>query len=76
MLDQFYNRRRFLQNTALFSTGLVASLAYPRKAIPINPSAPVEYIVVGSGAGGGPLSVNSSSASLCTSLSVPLRLKK
>jgi len=73
MLDQFYNRRRFLQNTALFSTGLVASLAYPRKAIPINPSAPVEYIVVGSVAA---LSVNSSSASLCTSLSVPLRLKK
>ncbi|MEH2250893.1 GMC family oxidoreductase [Nostoc sp.] len=58
MLDQFYNRRRFLQNAALFSTGLVTSLAYPRKAIPINPSAPVEYIVVGSGAGGGPLAVN------------------
>jgi len=58
MLDQFYNRRRFLQNAALFSTGLVTSLAYQRKAISIDPSAPVEYIVVGSGAGGGPLAVN------------------
>jgi choline dehydrogenase len=58
MLNQFYNRRRFLQNAALFSTGLIASLAYQRKAISINPSAPVEYIVVGSGAGGGPLAVN------------------
>ncbi|MEH2457605.1 GMC family oxidoreductase [Nostoc sp.] len=58
MLDQFYNRRRFLQNAALFSTSLVTSLAYQRKAVAINPSAPVEYIVVGSGAGGGPLAVN------------------
>ena len=58
MLNQFYNRRRFLQNAALFSTGLAASLAYQRKAISINPSAPVEYIIVGSGAGGGPLAVN------------------
>lgn len=58
MLNQFYNRRRFLQNAALFSTGLVTSLACQRKAISINPSAPVEYIVVGSGAGGGPLAVN------------------
>ena len=58
MLDRFLNRRRFLQNAALFSTGLVASVAYPRKAIAIDPSAPVEYIVVGSGAGGGPLAVN------------------
>ena len=58
MLDQFYNRRRFLQNAALFSTGLAASFAYPRKAVSVNPRAPVEYIVVGSGAGGGPLAVN------------------
>lgn len=58
MLDQFYNRRRFLQNAALFSTGLATSLAYQRKATAINPSAPVEYIVVGSGAGGGPLACN------------------
>jgi choline dehydrogenase len=58
MLNHFYNRRRFLQNAALFSTGLVSSLAYPRKAVSVNPSAPVEYIVVGSGAGGGPLAVN------------------
>ena len=58
MLNQFYNRRRFLQNATLFSTGLIVSLAYQRKAISINPSAPVEYIVVGSGAGGGPLAVN------------------
>ena len=58
MPNQFYNRRRFLQNAALFSTGLATSLAYPRKAIAINPSAPVEYIVVGSGAGGGPLACN------------------
>ena len=58
MLDQFYNRRRFLQNATLFSTGLVTSLAFGKKAISINPSAPVEYIVVGSGAGGGPLAVN------------------
>lgn len=58
MLNQFSNRRRFLQNAALFSTGLVTSLAYSRKAISLNPSAPVEYIVVGSGAGGGPLAVN------------------
>ena len=58
MLDQFYNRRRFLQNAALFSTGLVTSLAYSQKATAIKPSAPVEYIVVGSGAGGGPLAVN------------------
>ena len=34
-----YSRRCFLQNAALFSTGLVSSLAYPRKAISINPSA-------------------------------------
>ncbi len=53
-----YSRRRFLQNAALFSTGLATSLAYTRKAISINPSAPVEYIVVGSGAGGGPLACN------------------
>ncbi len=58
MLDRFLNRRRFLQNAALFSTGLLASVAYPRKAIAINPSAPIEYIIVGSGAGGGPLAVN------------------
>jgi choline dehydrogenase len=58
MFNQFYNRRRFIQNAALFSTSLVASLAYQRKAIPINPAAPVEYIIVGSGAGGGPLAVN------------------
>ena len=58
MLDQFYNRRRFLQNATLFSTGLVTSLAFQKKAISINPSAPVEYIVVGSGAGGGSLAVN------------------
>lgn len=58
MLNQFSNRRRFLQNAALFSTGLVTSLASQRKATAINPSAPVEYIVVGSGAGGGPLAVN------------------
>lgn len=58
MPNQFHNRRQFLQNAALFSTGLVTSLAYQRKAISINPSAPVEYIVVGSGAGGGPLAVN------------------
>ena len=58
MLNQFYNRRRFLQTAALFSTGLATSLAYQRKATAINPSAPVEYIVVGSGAGGGPLAVN------------------
>ena len=58
MLDQFYNRRRFLQNAALFTTGLAATFAYPQKAVSINPSAPVEYIVVGSGAGGGPLAVN------------------
>ena len=58
MLNQFSNRRRFLQTAALFSTGLVTSLAYQRKATAINPSAPVEYIVVGSGAGGGPLAVN------------------
>ncbi|MBD2308755.1 GMC family oxidoreductase [Chroococcidiopsis sp. FACHB-1243] len=58
MLDRSLNRRRFLQNAALFSTGLVTSLAYQKKAVAIDPSAPVEYIVVGSGAGGGPLAVN------------------
>ena len=48
MLDQFYNRRRFLQHAALFSTGLVAlSFAHPWKAVSLDPSAPVEYIVVG-----------------------------
>ena len=58
MFNQLHNRRRFLQNAALFSTSLITSLAYPRKALSIDPSAPVEYIVVGSGAGGGPLAVN------------------
>jgi choline dehydrogenase len=58
MLAPLYNRRRFLKNTALFTTGLAASFVYPQKAIPISPSAPVEYIVIGSGAGGGPLAVN------------------
>ncbi|MDZ4877611.1 MAG: Oxygen-dependent choline dehydrogenase [Chroococcidiopsis cubana SAG 39.79] len=58
MVCKPYNRRSFLQNAALFSTGLVTTLAHPRKAIPVSPSAPIEYIVVGSGAGGGPLAVN------------------
>lgn len=58
MFDKRYNRRRFLQNAALLSTGLITSFAYQKKAISINPAAPVEYIVVGSGAGGGPLAVN------------------
>ncbi|MDV2997825.1 MAG: Oxygen-dependent choline dehydrogenase [Chroococcidiopsis sp. SAG 2025] len=58
MFDRSLNRRRFLQNAALFSTGLATSLAYQKKAVAIDPSAPVEYIVVGSGAGGGPLAVN------------------
>lgn len=58
MVYKPYSRRRFLQNAALFSTGLVTSLAHPRKAISVSPSAPIEYIVVGSGAGGGPLAVN------------------
>ena len=40
MPDRFYNRRCFLQNSALFSTGLVTSLGYQRKAIPINPFTP------------------------------------
>ena len=30
----------------------------PQPPIPVSPSAPVEYIVVGSGAGGGPLACN------------------
>lgn len=33
MLNQFYNRRRFLQNVALFSTGLATSFLHPKKAV-------------------------------------------
>lgn len=60
MLNQHHNLRRFLQNATLFSAGLVASSSFtrPRKAVALDPSAPVEYIVVGSGAGGGSLAVN------------------
>ncbi|GAA6622932.1 GMC family oxidoreductase [Scytonema sp. NUACC26] len=58
MIYKPYSRRSFLQNATLFSTGIVTSLTHPRKAIPVSPSTPIEYIVVGSGAGGGPLAVN------------------
>ena len=49
-----------MQRTPPSSTGLMISLAHDRIAssIPVSPEAPVEYIVVGSGAGGGPLAVN------------------
>jgi len=50
------NRRRFLQHAALFSGLVFISLS--KEAISLNPSVPVEYIVVGFGAGGGPLAVN------------------
>jgi len=40
-----------------YSYWFSASSAYQRKAISLNPSVPVD-IVVGSGAGGGPLAVN------------------
>jgi cholesterol oxidase len=45
-----YKRRQFLQNTALFSASLTASLVYPRQAKATDDF--VEAIVIGSGFGG------------------------
>ncbi len=48
--NKFYNRRRFLQTTALFSGGLMASLASARRTSAQDESA--KAVVIGSGFGG------------------------
>jgi choline dehydrogenase len=65
-----FSRRKFINRATMSGVGLVSflssltagrSFASKNKSnppIPLSPSAPVEYIVVGSGAGGGPLAVN------------------
>ena len=55
MLDKPYDRRRFLQNAALFSTGLVASLNHARFASASSIKrglARYDYIVIGAGSAG------------------------
>ncbi|MEH1940886.1 MAG: GMC family oxidoreductase [Nostoc sp.] len=65
-----FSRRKFISRATTYTAGLVSlcsSLIAGRSfglkkqwdsSTPLSPSAPVEYIVVGSGAGGGPLAVN------------------
>ena len=55
MLDKPYDRRRFLQNAALFSTGLVTSLTHARFASADSGKhgmARYDYIVIGAGSAG------------------------
>lgn len=55
MLDQPYHRRRFLQNAALFSTGLVTSLTHARFASAGSGKhgmAGYDYVVIGAGSAG------------------------
>ncbi len=55
MLYKPYDRRRFLQNAALFSTGLVTSLTYARFASADSGKpgmARYNYIVIGAGSAG------------------------
>lgn len=48
--NKFYNRRRFLQTAALFSTGLMTSLVSARRTSAQDET--VEAVVIGSGFGG------------------------
>lgn len=55
MLNKLYQRRRFLQNTALFSTGLITSLVHPRPTsagIVENEKVQYDYVVIGAGSAG------------------------
>lgn len=55
MLYKPYDRRRFLQNAALFSTGLVTSLTPARLAsakLGKHGTAQYDYIVIGAGSTG------------------------
>lgn len=55
MLHQPCNRRHFLQNAALFSTGLVTSLAHARltsASVQTVKNEAVDALVIGSGFGG------------------------
>lgn len=55
MLDKPYDHRRFLQNAALFSTGLVTSLTHARLASAGSGKhrmARYDYVVIGAGSAG------------------------
>ncbi len=55
MLYKPYGRRRFLQSAALFSTGLITSLAHARltsASVETVKDEPVKALIIGSGFGG------------------------